>query len=93
MIEVTYDKLEDATKVFGLIGLETRDDIKKRYLKLSKIYHPDMQDGNTQKFQELTQAYKILLTYMDNFKFRFSKEEFKNQYPFLATEDKQWSLW
>jgi len=93
MTEVTYEKLKDAVEVFGLIGLETRDDIKKKYQKLSKEYHPDMPNGSTQKFQEITQAYKILLAYVDNFKFRFTKEEFKNQYPFSSTENEQWSLW
>ena len=38
--------------------------IKKRYKKLVKIFHPDVNDDNKnaeRKFKEITEAYKILL--------------------------------
>ena len=93
MLEITYEEFEKAVKTFGLIGLEHKGDVKKRYLKLSKKFHPDMPNGNTKKFQELNEAYKILIAYVDNFKFRFTKEEFLDQYPFSRTQKGQWSLW
>ena len=40
------------------------DEIKKRYKKLVKIFHPDVNDNNKnaeRKFKEVTEAYKILL--------------------------------
>ena len=40
------------------------DEIKKRYKKLVKIFHPDVNDNNInaeKKFKEITEAYKILL--------------------------------
>ena len=40
------------------------DEIKKRYKKLVKIFHPDVNDNNKnaeKKFKEVTEAYKILL--------------------------------
>ena len=40
------------------------DEIKKRYKKLVKIYHPDVNNSNKEaekKFKEITEAYKILL--------------------------------
>ena len=40
------------------------DEIKKRYKKLVKIFHPDVNDNNKKaekKFKEITEAYKILL--------------------------------
>ena len=40
------------------------DEIKKRYKKLVKIFHPDVNDNNKnaeRKFKEITEAYKILL--------------------------------
>ena len=86
---VTYAEFEQAVETLGLIGVETKDDIKKRYLKLSREYHPDMPDGSTEKFQEINKAYKILDAYVNNFKFRCSKEEFGNQHPF-SLGDTQW---
>ena len=82
MFAYSYEELQEAVELFDLIGLETRDDIKKKYLKLSKKFHPDTKDGSTEKFQEITHAYEILIAYADSFKFRFTKEEFKNQHPF-----------
>jgi DnaJ-class molecular chaperone len=93
MLKIKYDEFENAVETFGLIGLEHKDDIKKRYLKLSKKFHPDMTNGDTEKFQEVNKAYKVLIAYVDNFKFRFTKEEFQDQYPFSGTEKEQWSLW
>jgi len=93
ILKIKYNEFEKAVETFGLIGLENKDDIKKRYLRLSKKFHPDMPDGDTEKFQEINKAYKILLVYIDNFKFRFTKEEFQDQYPFSITENEQWSLW
>jgi preprotein translocase subunit Sec63 len=87
---ITYKDFEEAVDTLGLIGLETTDKVKKRYLKLSKKYHPDMPKGSTEKFQELTFAYKIVTYYMENFRFRFTKEEFQNQYPFSIYEDVDW---
>ncbi len=40
------------------------DEIKKKYKKLVKIFHPDVNDNNKDaeiKFKEITEAYKILL--------------------------------
>ena len=52
-----------------------------------------MPNGDKKKFQEINKAYEILITYIDRFKFKFTKEEFKDQYPFSKTENEKWSLW
>ena len=36
------------------------DQIKKQYRKLSLVWHPDRQGGNSEKFQEITRAYEML---------------------------------
>lgn len=92
MKHIGYEDFLKATQTFGLIGLETKEAVKKRYMKLSKQYHPDMPNGDTQKFQELNKAYKILTSYMDNFSFKFTKEEFEDQHPF-GIQEERWSLW
>jgi DnaJ-class molecular chaperone len=84
-----YDELQEAVEFFGLIGLENQKKIKQIYLKLSKQYHPDISQNDQKKFQQLNKYYKILNHYIDNFQFRFTKEEFEDQYPFAHAKEKQ----
>lgn len=87
---ITFDELEKASKVWGLIGLENKEMIKKRYLELSKKFHPDMNDGDTQKFQEINSAYKVVDKYISNYKFSMTKEEFVDQYPYAFVDNQNW---
>ena len=87
IFNITYKEFEKAVETLGLIGVETKDGIKKRYQKLSREFHPDMPNGSNEKFQEINKAYKILIKYVDNFRFRFTKEEFGNQHPFMVDDD------
>lgn len=88
--EVSYDEFEEAVELLGLIGLENKETVRQRYLKLSKELHPDMPNGDTQKFQQLTKSYKLITQYMDQFRFKFSREEFRDQYPFSFNSTKEW---
>ena len=54
---ILYDRLEISPNA-------SENDIKKAYMKLSKIWHPDKNDNSeesTKKFQELNEAKEILL--------------------------------
>ena len=82
MLKIKYVEFENAVNTLGLIGLENRNEIKARYLFLSKKFHPDKEEGNTEKFQEISKAYRLILSYVDNFKFRCTLEEFGDQHPF-----------
>jgi len=90
MFNYDYQEFQKAVTTLELIGVENRNDIKAKYQKLSKKYHPDMPNGDVEKFQELTKAYKILLEYVDNFKFRFTQDEFSSQYPFSFEDLQKW---
>ena len=51
-------------KILGLSMPISVDEIKKKYKKLVKIFHPDVNDNNKEaekKFKEISEAYKILL--------------------------------
>ena len=51
-------------KIFDLSVPISVDDIKKKYKKLVKIFHPDVNNNNKEaekKFKEINEAYKILL--------------------------------
>lgn len=87
MLQITYHEFEDAVETLGLIGVETRDRLKKRYLKLSKQYHPDMPEGSAEKFQKINKSYKIIQAYMDQYRFRFTQEEFESQHPFSVAQE------
>lgn len=90
MLKINYYEFEKAVDTLGLIGLENKASIKTRYLELSKQFHPDMPEGSNEKFQEINKAYKLVSAYVDNFKFRFSKEEFADQHPFSVPYEGKW---
>ena len=91
MHQVSLSEFKDAVETLGLLSLTNKEDVRKKYLKLSRMYHPDMENGSTEKFQQIRNAYEILTHYMDNFRFVFDEEEFKRQNPILVSAfDKEW---
>ena len=57
-------KENDSLNTLGLKIPITVDEIKKKYKKLVKIFHPDVNANNKEaerKFREITESYKILL--------------------------------
>ena len=76
-----YSEFEKAVDMFGILTRVSKKDLKKKYLKLSKKYHPDMPEGSDEKFQELRKNYDILCVYMDSYCYSFDKEEFRHQFP------------
>lgn len=43
------------------VGIQTADELKKRYRDLLKIYHPDNQAGDTRAAQQIQEEYDKLL--------------------------------
>ena len=84
-----YEEFEKAVDLFGILTRTSKKDIKTKYLKLSKKYHPDTPEGSDEKFQELQDAYELLNKYVDSFVFSFDEEEFKEQFPSF-TNYKNW---
>ncbi|WP_024954540.1 DnaJ domain-containing protein [Sulfurospirillum arcachonense] len=76
-----YKEFEKAVECMQLCTKVSYSDLKMRYRELSKIYHPDMADGDAKKFDEITKAYKLLKKYMEEYRFTFSETEFQDQYP------------
>ena len=79
----SFEDFEKALESLGIISRFTASDLKNRYLKLSKKYHPDMPDGDDKKFKELNEAYKMIQKYIQDFRFQVNEEEFYQQKPFL----------
>ena len=88
-IFMEYEEFEKAVDMFGILTRVSKKDLKKKYLKLSKIYHPDMETGSPEKFLELKKNYDMLCAYMDSYYFSFDKDEFKHQFP-AFTNYKNW---
>ncbi len=77
MEPIPYEQFEQAVETLGLLKLTSAEEMRKKYLKLSKKFHPDMESGDCEKFKAVNEAYKILSLYVKNYRFKFSKEEFK----------------
>ena len=90
MHQVSLSEFEDAVESLELLSLTSKENVRKKYLKLSRRYHPDMEEGSTEKFQEIREAYEILVEYMDNFRFLFNENEFKQQNPILVNVEQNW---
>lgn len=78
--QINYDEFKNAVETLELFEKMDKESIRKSYLRLSKKHHPDF-GGDESKFQEISQAYKTLIKYIENFKFRLNKAEFKEQFP------------
>ena len=62
----------EALKLFGLTSNFTKDELKKRYLELSKKYHPDL-NGDEEMMKKINLAYEVLKN--DSFQYKTTKEQ------------------
>lgn len=91
MHQVSLSEFKDAVETLDLLSLTSQEQVRKKYLKLSRLYHPDMPNGSTHRFQEIRDAYEVLTKYMDSFRFVFDEDEFKRQNPILVSAyDELW---
>ena len=65
-MEGKWEKLERARKLFGLPFRTTRKEIVERYHELAMRFHPD-RGGDAEKMKELNEAYKLLISFCDNY--------------------------
>ena len=74
------DEIIQALDTLELPNLITRTDLKRQYRFLSKKYHPDI-GGNVEKQEQINTAYKLLTTYIEEFRYTFDEKEITNQFP------------
>ncbi len=79
---MNYEDFQKALDSLNIVSRMSVDEIKNRYQKLSKLYHPDMPDGDEERFREINEAYKTIQKYIKNFRFKLDEEEFYQQNPF-----------
>jgi DnaJ-class molecular chaperone len=87
----TYQKISEARKVLGIPEQATLSEIKAKYRKLIKKWHPDINRENKDQCDEMTKkivkSYAIILSYCKQYKISFSQEEVKK----YLTEEEWWN--
>jgi len=61
----SVSQVAQAFELFGLPHSATSQEVKKRYRALSKQYHPDMPNGDEEKFKKLNNANQVLIQHLD----------------------------
>ena len=60
MSKIKMDISKNWYNVLGVSVNTKNEDIKKAYYEKAKKYHPDGNSGNSEKFKEINEAYRIL---------------------------------
>ena len=77
---MTYDDLQKALIVFGLGERASLKEIKSRHRCLVKQFHPDTgNEFDQEQIQKVNEAYRILKSYVESYRFCFTEEEFYEQ--------------
>ena len=74
------DMIEEALEVLELPKMITKNDIQRQYRFLAKKYHPDL-GGDAAKMERLNAAYKLLMKYIEEFRYTFDEDEVNRQFP------------
>jgi molecular chaperone DnaJ len=51
---------KDFYKILGVEKSASQDEVKRAFLKLAHLHHPDKNDGKDDKFKEINEAYQVL---------------------------------
>lgn len=77
----TFAEIDRARRVLGLEQRASIEDIRAAYRRLSKRYHPDAGESDSddsRAFREVHDAYRLLLSYCQQYQFSFIPEEVKS---------------
>jgi len=78
-METTYKIISEAREILELPESATMVHIKENYKRLIKRWHPDINDSakelHEEKTRKIINAYKVIMTYCENYSFSFKEEE------------------
>jgi curved DNA-binding protein CbpA len=74
------EEIDNALDILGLPKLISKADIKKQYHFFAKKYHPDL-GGDASKMEQINYAYKLLMKYIEEFRYTFDENEVNKQFP------------
>lgn len=81
---MTYAELKEALYLFGfhendLLSIKR---IKERHRSLARKIHPDLHaDADPERMRSLNEAAKMIMDYVQSYRFSFNAEEFYRQIP------------
>ncbi len=75
-----YAKLSEALEILELPRFVTKEDIRKQYRFLAKKAHPDV-GGDVERMEKLNEAYRLLMQYIEEFRYTFDEDEISRQFP------------
>jgi preprotein translocase subunit Sec63 len=76
----TFKKLDQARQLLELGEAATLKEFKAAYRRLSHRYHPD-KAGDEQMMTRLNAAYKLVTTYIDDYRYSLTEPDFYQTYP------------
>jgi len=74
------EEIDNALEILALPKLISKSEIKRQYHFLAKKNHPDV-GGSSERMETLNHAYKLLLKYIEEFRYSFDNEEISKQFP------------
>ena len=79
-MKTPLEEINAALEILELPKLITKEDVKRQYHFLAKRYHPDL-GGSLQKMEQINEAYRVLMKYIEEFRYTFDEEEISKQFP------------
>jgi len=74
------EEIDKALEILALPKLISKNEIKRQYHFLAKKNHPDV-GGSAERMEMLNHAYKLLLKYIEEFRYSFDDTEISKQFP------------
>jgi DnaJ-class molecular chaperone len=79
---MTFEELQSALRELDLPDQVSWGRIRERYHELVRQYHPDAGAAcDNERIRRINAAYEILAAYVADYRFRFTREEYLEQYP------------
>lgn len=79
---MTYTDLQEARQILGLGERAALAEIKARHRALVKRHHPDAGNaGDPEAIRRINAAYRLLMGYVNGYRFSFAESEFYEQNP------------
>ena len=74
------EEIEKALDILALPKLISRAEVKHQYHFLAKKNHPDV-GGSSERMEALNYAYKLLIKYIEEFRYSFDEDEVSKPFP------------